>query len=105
MAKLSIKVGLGSCGQAAGANEVYEALENYLSANRIEAQLLKTSCIGMCFLEPLVEISAEGKDKITFGEVTPEEVEKMKIRIRASDIEHANFEIVGKIDLSKIPKK
>ncbi len=36
---------------------------------------------------------------------TPEEIEKKKIRIRAVDIEHANFKVVGKIDLSKIPKK
>ncbi len=36
---------------------------------------------------------------------TPEEIEKIKTRVRASDIEHANFKIVGKIDLSKIPKK
>ncbi|MEK6828585.1 MAG: hypothetical protein AABY15_00465 [Nanoarchaeota archaeon] len=38
-------------------------------------------------------------------EPTPEEIEEKKVRIRASDIEHANFKIVGKIDLSKIPKK
>ncbi len=77
MTKLSIKVGLGSCGQAAGAVEVYEALENYIASNKLNAQLLQTSCIGMCFLEPLVELSAEGKDKITFGEVTPNDIEKI----------------------------
>jgi transposase-like protein len=36
---------------------------------------------------------------------TLEEFEKIKTRIRANDIEHANFKVVGKIDLSKIPKK
>lgn len=36
---------------------------------------------------------------------TPEETEEIKTRIRVSDIEHANFNIVGKIDLSKVPKK
>jgi hypothetical protein len=38
-------------------------------------------------------------------EPTPEEIEERKTRIRAVDIEHANFKVVGKIDLSKIPKK
>lgn len=36
---------------------------------------------------------------------TAEEIEEKKKNIRASDIEYANFKIVGKIDLSKIPKK
>lgn len=34
-----------------------------------------------------------------------EEVEMRQRRIRAADIENANFKFVGKIDLSKIPKK
>jgi len=53
------------------------------------------------------EISEKYRERLQseLREPTPEEVEKMKIRIRASDIEHANFKIVGKIDLSKVPKK
>jgi Ser-tRNA(Ala) deacylase AlaX len=38
-------------------------------------------------------------------EPTPEEIEKRKKNIRMVDIENADFKIVGKIDLSKIPKK
>jgi len=38
-------------------------------------------------------------------EPTPEEIEEIKRRVRASDIEYADFKVVGKIDLSKIPKK
>ena len=38
-------------------------------------------------------------------EPTPEEIEERKRRVRASEIENANFKVVGKIDLSKIPKK
>jgi hypothetical protein len=53
------------------------------------------------------EISEKYRERLQSEryEPTPEEIEKMKIRIRASDIEHATFKVVGKIDLSKVPKK
>jgi len=71
---LVIKVGLASCGLAAGAGEVYTAIQKYLKKNKIDAELKKTACIGMCFAEPLIEIYKEDKKSITYGEVTPENV-------------------------------
>ncbi len=71
---LVIKVGLASCGLAAGAGEVYTAIEKHLKKNKIDAELKKTACIGMCFAEPLIEIYRDDKKSITYGEVTPENV-------------------------------
>ncbi|MCR5484061.1 MAG: NADH-quinone oxidoreductase subunit NuoF [Clostridiales bacterium] len=53
---MKIKVGEGSCGIAAGAGKVYDILEKYLAENTIDAELSVTGCIGMCFLEPIVDI-------------------------------------------------
>lgn len=47
-------VGEGSCGIAAGAAKVYSALENV--AAKIGAELSITGCIGMCYLEPIVDV-------------------------------------------------
>ena len=58
---LVIKVGLASCGLAAGAGEVYDAIQKHIKKNKIDAELKKTACIGMCFVEPLVEIYEEKK--------------------------------------------
>ncbi len=50
---MRIIVGEGSCGIAAGAHKVYEALE----AKGIAPQI--TGCVGMCFLEPIVDIYSD----------------------------------------------
>ncbi len=77
MSQFTIKVGLASCGKAAGATEVYEKIEKILTEQSIDAKLEKTACIGMCFLEPLVEFSSETTETITYGEVSPENISQI----------------------------
>ena len=59
MEKTKVIVGLGSCGLAAGAGKVYDELLRIKEADNLDIELKKTSCIGMCFREPLVEIIDE----------------------------------------------
>lgn len=49
-----ILVGYGSCGAAAGADEVYKELKPW--ANERDIPLAKTGCIGLCYLEPIVDV-------------------------------------------------
>ncbi|NLH94727.1 MAG: NADH-quinone oxidoreductase subunit F, partial [Synergistaceae bacterium] len=72
MAKMIVKVGMASCGIAAGAGPVYEKLESLLK-DRGDVELKKVGCIGLCFHEPLVEIEREGKREV-YGEVTADSV-------------------------------
>ncbi|MBO4235374.1 MAG: NADH-quinone oxidoreductase subunit NuoF [Firmicutes bacterium] len=53
-----IVVGEGSCGIAAGASKVYAEIEKLLSGsdNGSDIELGITGCIGMCYLEPIVDI-------------------------------------------------
>ena len=56
-----IVVGQGSCGLAAGAGAVYTALEQKLNP-QVGAELTITGCIGICYLEPIVDVfDDEGK--------------------------------------------
>ena len=57
---MRVVVGQGSCGIAAGAGKVYNALAS-LRANPSNFSLETTGCIGMCFLEPIVDLY-EGED-------------------------------------------
>ena len=59
MQTTKVIVGLGSCGIAAGAEKTYRALEKLRQVHALDFELKKTSCIGMCFREPLVEIITE----------------------------------------------
>jgi NADP-reducing hydrogenase subunit HndB len=66
-------VGMGTCGIAAGAREVMEAIENELARRGIAAAVSTVGCIGMCVQEPLVDI-AQGDRRVTYGRMTPEMV-------------------------------
>ena len=52
---MRIIVGQGSCGIAAGAMKVYNAIEEKLAVCP-EVSLGITGCIGMCYLEPIVDV-------------------------------------------------
>ena len=64
--KTDIIVGLGSCGIASGAQEVYDFFEKNIGGS--DVALKKTSCIGICFQEPIVEVVINGV-KTAFGKV------------------------------------
>jgi len=55
---MRITVGMGSCGIAAGASEIYKLLEEN------EAGVKVTGCIGMCYLEPVVNIYNGAEEKV-----------------------------------------
>lgn len=53
---MKILVGEGSCGLAAGAGKVHTALKTELTNYSGAYSLETTGCIGMCYLEPIVEV-------------------------------------------------
>ncbi len=72
----TVIVGLGSCGIAAGANKVYSWLEKNVTETDNKYTLKKTSCIGMCYREPLIEVIDNGKSYI-YGDMTPKKAEDL----------------------------
>lgn len=75
--KLSIILGMGTCGIAAGANEVAEAVQKELKKLDLEAEIIPVGCIGMCHNEPLLDIQEPGGPRITYTNVTPALVGKI----------------------------
>jgi NADH-quinone oxidoreductase subunit F len=59
MEQSKVIVGLGSCGIAAGGNKVYDKIKSIKNSDNLDFILEKTSCIGMCYREPLVEVIDE----------------------------------------------
>jgi len=67
-----IVVGMGTCGIAAGAEAVYEALKDEVAKLGLKnVSVIKTGCIGVCKLEPLVEIIRPGEEKVTYVKMSP----------------------------------
>lgn len=72
-----ISIGMGTCGQAAGAGNTLRAIENELNKREIQATIKTVGCIGMCVKEPLVDIKLPGKPRITYINVTPARVKRL----------------------------
>ena len=71
MEKTKVIVGLASCGIAAGANKVYDKIKALQETDKLDIELKKTGCIGMCYREPLVEIIDETGSYL-YGEIDEE---------------------------------
>lgn len=74
--KTQVIVGLGSCGLAAGAGKVYDEINRIKEADGLDFELKKTSCIGMCFREPLVEI-IDDTGSYLYGDVDVKKVDEI----------------------------
>lgn len=69
-------VGLGSCGIAAGANDLYEELALKIK-NDCNVSLSHTSCNGMCFKEPILEVYYPDGNHLMLGNVHKKDLDKV----------------------------
>ncbi|MBQ8605743.1 MAG: NADH-quinone oxidoreductase subunit NuoF [Clostridia bacterium] len=77
---MRIVVGEGSCGIAAGAHRIYENLVSLGMTPGI------TGCIGMCFLEPIVDIYDEDTLALRLVKVKPEDAERIANAVSVNDL-------------------
>ena len=74
-----VVVGMADCGIAAGARPVLNAFveEVYGAGLADKITVLQSGCIGLCSLEPVVEVFEQGKDKVTYVKMTPEKAKRV----------------------------
>lgn len=89
MSQITVKVGLASCGVAAGAMEVFELLEKHREQGA-DFRLMRTACIGMCFEEPIVELSGGKLGTLSLGQVKPGDILENIEEYRQDKIPNAN---------------
>ncbi|MCI1930247.1 MAG: NADH-quinone oxidoreductase subunit NuoF [Clostridia bacterium] len=66
---MKLVVGKGSCGIAAGADKVSDAAEKYIAEKGLNINVTVTGCIGMCYLEPIVDVIKDSGEKTTYVKV------------------------------------
>ncbi len=74
---VTILVGAGTCGRAAGALDVQTALRTAVRSHKVRAQIGTVGCIGMCSYEPLVDVALPGQTRVTYANVTPDMAERI----------------------------
>lgn len=73
-----VVVGMATCGIAAGARPVLAALTDEISKRNLShVTVSQTGCIGVCRLEPIVEVFVPGEEKVTYVKMTPEKAAKV----------------------------
>ncbi|MCD6550693.1 (2Fe-2S) ferredoxin domain-containing protein [Thermotoga sp.] len=73
-----ITVAMGTCGIAAGAKETLKAIVEALSEYNVsDVSVVQSGCMGLCEVEPTVEVRLEGQEPIVYGRVTPENARRI----------------------------
>jgi len=66
---VQIRVAMATCGIAAGARTVMNALIEKIEKEKIPAVVTQGGCMGYCYAEPTIEVRVPGKDPVVFGNV------------------------------------
>lgn len=65
-----IVVGMGTCGIAAGAKEALDAFIKAVDENNLDTVMVtQTGCMGLCYVEPTVEVIVDGMPNVIYGNV------------------------------------
>jgi len=65
--KYRVVVGMASCGLAASADVIYDAIEKAIKENDLKGiTLTSVGCIGECALEPIVEVYDKNNNRYTY---------------------------------------
>lgn len=87
-----ILVGYATCGQAAGAGQVLDAVREEVAKLALGYPITPTGCIGWCCQEPLLDVWLPGKGRITYGRIKPSRARQI-VRDIASGNYHQEWAI------------
>ena len=74
-AETRVLVGMATCGIAAGAKPVMAAILDEIERRNLHnITVAQTGCIGVCRLEPIVEVYVPGEEKVTYVKMDPDKV-------------------------------
>lgn len=74
-----IVVGMATCGIAAGARPVLNAIVEAVNEGGLsdKATVSQTGCIGLCQFEPIVEVFEPGKEKVTYVKMDADKAKRV----------------------------
>lgn len=68
--KPTVFLGTATCGLSAGADKVLNILNQYITENNKDIDIVKVGCIGLCAEEPIMDIQLPGRARVSFKNVT-----------------------------------
>ena len=71
--QIQIIVGMGTCGIAAGAKEIMDVFMSEIDSKGLtDVVIRQTGCMGLCHVEPTVEVRVPGMPETIYGNVDAE---------------------------------
>ncbi|HRY30030.1 MAG TPA: NADH-quinone oxidoreductase subunit NuoF [Elusimicrobiota bacterium] len=77
LARPAVFVGTGTCGLGAGAQKTLDKAKAFFADRKLAADFIEVGCIGLCAMEPLLDVQLPGKARLSFQEVTPQNAERI----------------------------
>jgi len=72
-----IVVGMATCGQASGAEAVFEAIREEVGKRNLDYLVTSTGCLGFCQKEPIVDVIKPGWPRIVYAEMSAEKAREI----------------------------
>ncbi len=101
---MKIVIGEGSCGIAAGAGKIHTAISS-LVKDGDNVILSSTGCIGMCYLEPIVDLYENEKLIARLVKVTEKDAENIVNTAKTGDLSLVSHLIISKEDEEFLSKQ
>jgi NADH-quinone oxidoreductase subunit F len=96
-----ILVGTATCGRAAGALDVLQAVKEVVKNRNLKCVVLEVGCLGHCYAEPLVIIRKPGYPSICYGHVTPVLAENLVVNLVLNDDPSLEF-VLGALEENEL---
>ena len=76
---IRVVVGMATCGITAGARPVLNTIVEEVNNGGLyeKVTVSQTGCIGLCQLEPIVEVYEAGKEKVTYIKMTADKAKEV----------------------------
>jgi NADP-reducing hydrogenase subunit HndB len=76
--KVQVKVHLGTCGIASGANKILGAFTREVELHNLsDVAILRAGCIGLCGREPVVTVIAPRKERVIYYDLNEDKVSRI----------------------------
>lgn len=108
---LTVRVPVASCTLAAGASKVLESVKKVLEKLGLDARIKRVGCMGLCYLDPWIELEMNEMPSAIYANVKPEDVEEIIRRYVEGDLSSAlavrgdgTYKSKNKLTLDSLPE-
>lgn len=79
---IQVIVGMGTCGIAAGAKQTFDAIVAALEKHNMTGKVVvrQTGCMGLCYVEPTVEVVMPDMPPVIYGKMTSDVAEELVVK-------------------------